>query len=63
MIILNGRKVKNPKTIENLIKENNLKSSNICILVNGSIVPREKWKDFRIKEGDKVEIVGFVGGG
>lgn len=63
MIILNGKKVKNPKTIEKLIKENNLKSSNICILVNGSIISREKWKNFKLKEGDKVEIVGFVGGG
>lgn len=63
MIILNGKKIKNPKTIANLIKQRKLKSSGICILVNGNILPRERWKEFKIKDGDKIEIVGFVGGG
>lgn len=63
MIILNGKKTKNPKTINKLLKETKIKTKSICIIVNSDIVPKEKWKNFKLKDGDIVEIVGFVGGG
>jgi len=30
---------------------------------NGDIVPRATWAEVRLEEGDKLEVVQFVGGG
>jgi thiamine biosynthesis protein ThiS len=63
MIILNDKKVENPKTLLKLIKKYAIEKNGVCILVNGKIVEKAKWKNYRIKDGDRIEIVGFVGGG
>ncbi|MCX7641031.1 MAG: sulfur carrier protein ThiS [Elusimicrobiales bacterium] len=62
MVTVNGKKVKNPKKIINIIGKNKNINS-ICVLVNGKIIPKEKWEKVKLKDGDKIEIVGFVGGG
>ncbi|MEF3280106.1 MAG: sulfur carrier protein ThiS [Elusimicrobiota bacterium] len=60
MITINGKKIENPKS---LIKILSKKQKGICVLVNGNIVTQKDWKNFKLKDGDKVEIVSFVGGG
>ena len=65
MIILNGKaiKEKTPGTLYELIKLNNFNYQNIVILVNGEIIKKEQWQNYKLKDNDSVEIIGFVGGG
>jgi thiamine biosynthesis protein ThiS len=35
----------------------------VAIEHNGNIVPRAEWTDARLADGDRLEIVHFVGGG
>jgi sulfur carrier protein len=50
-------------TIADLVKELNVAGKRIAIECNGEIVPRSLFTEVVIKEGDKLEIVGAVGGG
>lgn len=63
MIIVNGKKEKNYNNLEELINALNYNKKNIAILVNDKVIKKEQWKDFKLKDNDKIEIVGFVGGG
>lgn len=62
MIILNSKKIENPKTVSELIKRHRF-SNNVCVIVNGKIVKKFNWPKKKLKDGDIVEVVGFVGGG
>lgn len=50
-------------TISDLVKELNVAGKRIAIEYNGEIIPRSLFAEVAIKEGDKLEIVGAVGGG
>ncbi len=63
MIFVNGKKEKNYDNLEELINAFNYNKKNIAVLVNDKIVKKEDWKDFKINDNDRIEIVGFVGGG
>ena len=34
-----------------------------ALMLNGSVIPSDNWKDQEIKENDEVEVLVFVGGG
>ena len=40
-----------------------LGESRVAVELNGEIVPRGKYAETILQDGDKVEIVHFVGGG
>jgi sulfur carrier protein len=40
-----------------------MKSDRIAIERNGNIMPRSTWADVTLKDGDRLELVQFVGGG
>ncbi len=40
-----------------------MKADRIAIEHNGAIIPRSTWEKVFLKDGDKLEIVQFVGGG
>jgi thiamine biosynthesis protein ThiS len=40
-----------------------LKADRVAVELNLSIVPRELWLQTNLNEGDRLEIVHFVGGG
>ena len=40
-----------------------MKADRIAIEHNGEIVPRISWQHVSLQDGDKLEIVQFVGGG
>jgi thiamine biosynthesis protein ThiS len=63
MILLNGKKVKNYSTIENLLKENKFNLNNVSVVVNEKVIKKSEWKKYKLKDGDAVEVLGFVGGG
>jgi sulfur carrier protein len=49
--------------LQDLIVELGLKGDRVAIELNGNIVPRTEWAEARLAEGDRLEIVHFVGGG
>ena len=64
IIHLNGedRQV-NAENLSCLIQELGMKSDRIAVELNREIVPRSRWELTPLREGDKLEIVHFVGGG
>jgi sulfur carrier protein len=40
-----------------------LKADRVAVERNGDIVPRATWSEVRLEDGDKLEVVQFVGGG
>ena len=64
-IVLNGKKfsINEEDTINILLKKIDIKSSKVAIEVNKVVIPKEKYRDFKFKKNDKVEIVTFIGGG
>lgn len=50
-------------TLEQLISELGLKGDRVAVEHNGEIVPRAQWADTPLSEGDRLEMVHFVGGG
>ena len=64
-IQLNGKTVKIQRnlSIKDLIKKYKLKENKIAIELNGTILPKDHYKNKKIKNNDKIEIVQFIGGG
>ena len=64
-IVLNGKKfsIKEKDTVTMLLKKINVKSSKVAIEVNKVVIPKEKYRYFKFKKNDKVEVVTFIGGG
>ena len=50
-------------TLADLIANLGLKSDRIAVELNREIVSRQNWPATRLKTGDRLEIVHFVGGG
>lgn len=50
-------------TISALVVTLNLTGKRLAIEKNGEIVPRSQFAETKLQEGDKLEIVGAVGGG
>lgn len=66
-IIVNGREVEGQAKAGGSLMEFlvaiGVKIDRIAIEHNGEIVPRTRWEETRLKSGDRLEIVHFVGGG
>ena len=50
-------------TISVLVMTLNLTGKRLAIEKNGEIVPRSQFAEVNLQDGDKLEIVGAVGGG
>ena len=50
-------------TVYTLIKEIGVTNKKFAVECNGEIIPKSNLQDTLVKEGDKFEIVGAVGGG
>ena len=50
-------------TLTALIESLNMKSDRVAIELNREIAPRGRWPQTVLKDGDRLEIVQFVGGG
>jgi len=64
-IQLNGKEVEIQRnlSIKDLIKRYRLKENKIAIELNGTILPKDHYKNKKVKNNDKIEIVQFIGGG
>ena len=52
-----------PTTLALLIEQLGMKQDRVAVELNRDIVPRTKWAETDLAEGDRLEIVHFVGGG
>jgi sulfur carrier protein len=50
-------------TLSTLIEVLGMKSDRVAVELNRDIVPRDRWPQTLLKDGDRLEIVHFVGGG
>ncbi|TGK06223.1 sulfur carrier protein ThiS [Leptospira fletcheri] len=46
-----------------LLESLRLKPEMVAIQRNGEIIKRESWSGVKLQEGDRIEILKFVGGG
>jgi thiamine biosynthesis protein ThiS len=50
-------------TLTALVEALGMKPDRVAIELNRDIVPRNRWAETTLNEGDKLEMVHFVGGG
>ncbi|MEJ7619241.1 MAG: sulfur carrier protein ThiS [Aquificaceae bacterium] len=66
-IIVNGKllEVEEDISLLALLEKNRIeiRPVGLAVAVNEEIVPKSKYAEYRLKEGDRVEIVNIVGGG
>ena len=52
-----------PQTLAALIEFLGMKPDRVAVELNRDIVPRDRWAETTLKDGDRLEVVHFVGGG
>ena len=65
-LIVNGEEKefnKDNLTIKELVEELGIKVPNYAVAVGLEVIPKSEYDKYKLKDGDKVEIVTFVGGG
>jgi thiamine biosynthesis protein ThiS len=64
-LVINGedRAFSAAETLSALVEQLGMKSDRVAIELNRDIVPRDRWAQTPLKDGDRLEIVQFVGGG
>ncbi len=64
-IIVNGetRVAQDGATVIDLLRELGLDGGRVAVERNLYILPRPHWGDTKVEDGDRYEIVQFVGGG
>ena len=50
-------------TVQELLAELKIDSGRVAVEVNMTVVKRADYPQFRLNDGDTIEIVNFVGGG
>ena len=64
-IVVNGneKEFENSITVEQLLKELSLDGKVMAAAVNMNIVKQDSWDKHILVDGDKLELLDFVGGG
>ena len=64
-IVVNGEKldISENYTISQLLEKLEVSDKVMAVAVNMEIVKKDKWDTHKIEEGDKLELLHFVGGG
>ena len=65
LIVLNGDTVETAdgSTVETLLQRLGISRERVAIELNADIVPKADYEKQLLSDGDKIEIVHFVGGG
>ena len=50
-------------TLSALVELLGMKADRVAVELNRDIVPRDRWAEAKLHEGDQLEVVHFVGGG
>lgn len=64
-LIINGeeRQFGSPLTLAGLVEQLGMKQDRVAVELNREIVARDRWDETGLSDGDRLEIVHFVGGG
>lgn len=64
-LIINGeeKQFEAIATLAALLEQLGIKGDRVAVELNREIVPRTNWLNTELHDGDKLEIVHFVGGG
>ena len=65
-VLVNGNAKRfevNQMTVADLVSELKIVGKRIAIECNGEIVPKSLYEQSMLKDGDRLEVVGAVGGG
>ena len=64
-LLINGedRDFNSPLSLSSLVEQLGMKTDRVAVELNRNIVARERWAETNLNEGDRLEIVHFVGGG
>ena len=58
-----GREFAGQLTLADLVAQLGMKSDRVAVELNREIISRELWPSTTLRDGDRLEIVHFVGGG
>ena len=64
-IVVNGeqREAVEPLTVAQLLETLHLRSEQVAVEINLKILDRGDFSNWNLHDGDKVEILSFIGGG
>jgi thiamine biosynthesis protein ThiS len=64
-IQVNGEATEAPDgtSVASLLEQLEIKATRVAVELNLEIVPKASYPETLIQEGDRLEVVGFVGGG
>ena len=67
IIVMNGKKVAAGEgaTLAALLREIDIADATegVAVALNSIVVPRSKWSDVRLSDGDSIEVIRAVQGG
>ncbi|WP_294413905.1 sulfur carrier protein ThiS [uncultured Ruminococcus sp.] len=64
MVKINGELLdKDGKTVTEMLADMDISGQRVAVELNEEIVPKAKYGETVLEDGDKVEVVRFVGGG
>ncbi len=52
-----------PATLLALLEQMNIKAPTIVAEIDGEVIDRQKFADTKINNGQKIELIRFMGGG
>ena len=64
-VVINGeqKEIEDDTTLSNVIASLKIENKVMAAAVNMQIVKKDDWNNYKIKSGDKLELLQFVGGG
>ena len=64
-VVVNGQAQEFPGggSLAEFVEQLGLKADRIAVELNREIAPRSRWTEISLADGDRLEIVHFVGGG
>lgn len=65
MITVNGKQIQltSEMSVADYLEQNNYQINRIAVEMNAEILPKYSYSETMLKDGDRLEVVTFVGGG
>ncbi len=65
MVVINGvsREDREGKLLSEVLRVEGYRAEQVAAEINGEIIPRSQFDKMLLKDGDRLEVVSFVGGG
>lgn len=63
--MLNGeeKKLSKDMTVQDMLRMFKIREERVAVQINLDVIDRNKFPETTVKDGDKIEVVNFVGGG